>query len=503
MQDFLAQVGQQLSAAFGPELLTIARALGILVVGWLVALAAAAAVRGALKRTTIDNRVAKWVLGEEKEKSAPVEGWISRAVYYLLLVFVAVAFLNALNLTLVSQPLTEFLNKVLAYIPRVVGATLLLVVAWAIASVLRRVVAGALQVAKLDDRIGGGVGAPGAAAPPLSRTLSETVYWLILLLFLPNILEALSLQSLLAPIQGLLDRILTFVPNLLAGLVILAVGWFVARVVQRIVTSLLAAAGADALGDRVGLGAALGDRRLSGLVGLVVYVLILVPVVISALGALQLNAVTDPASRMLARMMEAIPLVFAAVLLLVIAYVVARLVAGLLASVLAGAGFDSALDRIGLVRASKAKGARAPSAVVGTLAVVAIMLFASIEAAALLGFLNLAGLLTGFVSFAGQVILGLVVFGVGLYLAGVAAEAIRSSATVQAGTLAMAARVSIIVLAGAMGLRQMGLANEIIQLAFGALLGAIAVAAALAFGLGGRDLAAKELASWRDALRTR
>jgi hypothetical protein len=502
MQDFLAQVGQQLSAAFGPELLNIARALAILVVGWLVALAAAAAVKGALKRTTIDNQVAKWVLGEEREKQAPIEGWISRAVYYLLLVFVAVAFLNALNLTLVSQPLTEFLNKVLAYAPQVVGAFLLLVVAWAIASVLRRIVSGALQAAKLDQRIGE-TGALGAAAPPLSKTLSETVYWLVLLLFLPNILEALSLQSLLAPIQALLDRVLSFLPNLLAGVVILAVGWFVARVVQRIVTSLLAAAGADALGDRVGLGVALGERKLSGLVGLVVYVLILVPVVISALGALQLSVITDPATRMLARMMEAVPVVFAAALLLVIAYVVARLVAGLLASVLAGAGFDSALDRIGLVRAGKAKGARTPSAIVGALAVVAIMLFASIEAAALLGFANLAELLTGFVAFAAQVILGLVVFGVGLYLAGVAADAIRANATVQAGTLAMAARISIIVLAGAMGLRQMGLANEIIQLAFGALLGAIAVALALAFGLGGRDLAAKELASWRDAMRSR
>jgi small-conductance mechanosensitive channel len=503
MQDFLAQVGQHLSAAFGPELLNVARALGILVVGWLIALAAAAAVRGALKRTTIDNQVAKWVLGEETEKGAPVEGWIARAVYYLLLIFVLVAVLNALNLTLVSQPLTEFLNRVLAYIPRVVGAALLLAVAWAIATVLRRIVAGALEMAKLDERIGGDVGVAGAAAPPLSKTLSETVYWLVLLLFLPNILEALALRSLLTPIQGLLDRILGFLPNLLAALIILAVGWFVARVVQRILTNLLAAAGTDSFAERVGLGAALGGRRFSGLIGLVVYVLILVPVVIEALRALRLEAITDPASQMLGRILEAVPVVFAAALLLLIAYVVARLVAGLLASVLAGVGFDNLLERMGLARTGKAKGARIPSAVVGTLTVVAIMLFASIEAAALLGFANLAGLLTGFVQFAGQVILGLVIFGVGLYLASVAAEAIRSGATAQAGTLALAARISIIVLAAAMGLRQMGLANEIIQLAFGALIGAIAVAAALAFGLGGRDLATKELASWREGLRSR
>jgi hypothetical protein len=59
--------------------------------------------------------------------------------------------------------------------------------------------------------------------------------------------------------------------------------------------------------------------------------------------------------------------------------------------------------------------------------------------------------------------------------------------------LAQAARISILAFAGAMALRQMGLANEIITLAFGLLLGAIAVAVALSFGLGGKEIAAREI----------
>ncbi|MBN1235254.1 MAG: hypothetical protein JW999_04290 [Methanotrichaceae archaeon] len=58
---------------------------------------------------------------------------------------------------------------------------------------------------------------------------------------------------------------------------------------------------------------------------------------------------------------------------------------------------------------------------------------------------------------------------------------------------AHAARISILAFAGAMALRQMGPANEIINLAFGLLLGAIAVAIALAFGLGGKEIAAHPL----------
>jgi hypothetical protein len=138
---------------------------------------------------------------------------------------------------------------------------------------------------------------------------------------------------------------------------------------------------------------------------------------------------------------------------------------------------------------------------VGTLILAAIMFFAAIEAADLLGFAQLAQLLSGFLVFAGQVILGLIVFGVGLWLANLAASAVQSSQTAQARLLAVAARLSIIVLAAAMALRQMGLANEIINMAFGLLLGSVAVAAAIAFGIGARDLAGRTVEEWAGRLK--
>ncbi|NIO72751.1 MAG: mechanosensitive ion channel, partial [Anaerolineae bacterium] len=133
---------------------------------------------------------------------------------------------------------------------------------------------------------------------------------------------------------------------------------------------------------------------------------------------------------------------------------------------------------------------------------VAIMLFAAIEASRLLGFVLLADLVAQFTAFAGQVILGLIILAIGLYLANLAAKTVQASGVAQAGMLALAARISILVLAGAMALRQMGLANEIINLAFGLLLGAIAVAVALAFGLGGREAAARELEEWLQSVKS-
>jgi hypothetical protein len=89
--------------------------------------------------------------------------------------------------------------------------------------------------------------------------------------------------------------------------------------------------------------------------------------------------------------------------------------------------------------------------------------------------------------------LGLVVLALGLYLANLAEETIRSSGMRNSGLLATFARYAILLLALTMSLRQMGVAEDIITLAFGLLLGSAAVAAAIAFGWGGRELAREQL----------
>ena len=334
----------------------------------------------------------------------------------------------------------------------------------------------------------------------LADSLGEAVYWLVFLLFLPAILGALTLEGMLQPVQSLVNEVLGFLPNLFGAGLILAVGWFVANLVRRTVTSLLSSVGADTLAERVGLGQALGAKRLSGFLGLIVYVLILLPVLTAALDALSLDAVTTPVSAMLNAILTIVPALLGVVVLLAIAYFIGRVVADLVTNVLAGAGFDNVLVRLGVAKAAPREGAT-PSAAVGVLVLVALMLFASVEAAGMLGFDALADLISRLLVLGGQVVLGLIIFGVGLFLANVAEATVRASATRQTELLALATRVSITVLAGAMGLQQMGLANEIITLAFGLLLGTVAVAAALAFGFGARDVAGRIVDEWTKSLK--
>ena len=491
MQDTWTRITEML----GSNLPGLLAALAVLIVGWLAAFIIAAIVRSVMKRTQLDDRLALWLGDDDTLPHDTFERWIPRVVYYVVLLFVLVAFLTTLGLTVVTEPLNLLLAQILEFAPRVGGAAVLLVAAWIIGTVLRLAVTRILQASNFEERLGSAAALDSERSISISKTLGDAVYWLIFLLFLPAVLDTLALDGLLAPVQSMMDQVLGFLPNLFAASLIGAVGWFIARILQQITTNLLAALGMDQLSENLGLSGVLGKQRLSGVVGLIVYILILIPVLVAALNALQLDAITQPASNMLDAILAAIPLVFAAGLLLVIAYVVARVVGGLIANLLAGVGFDRVRTLFGV--SEEATGSNSPSDIAGYLVQVAIVLFASVEASRLLGFAVLADLVAQFLVFAGQVLLGLVIFAVGLYLANLAGRVIDASGSAQAKVLAMAARASIMVLAGTMALSQMNLASDIINLAFGIVLGAIALALALAFGIGGREVAGRQLEEWK------
>lgn len=490
----------QIVQTVGGYLPSLVAALAILVVGWLVALLVSAGVRKLLNRTTVDNRLAGRLGLGAGQAGFSIETLAAKIVFYLIMVFVLVAFFQTLGLTVITEPLNALLNQIFAFLPSILGAGALLLVAWALATALKFVISRALGATSLDDRLSSQVGLAEGRQAPLSETLANVVYWFIFLLFLPAILGALGMDGLLAPVQGMVDDLLGFLPNVLGAGLIILVGWFVARIVRQIVTNLLAAVGVDRLGERLGLNAVLGSQTLSGVVGLLVYALVLIPAIIAGLNALQIEAISGPATTMLTTLLNAVPAIFGAAVVLGAAYLIGRLVAGLVTNLLTGLGFNRVLSWIGL-GAEPAAGRRTPSELAGSLVLVGLMLFAATEAANLLGFTVVTELVANFLSFAGQLVLGVIIFGLGLYLANLARNVILSTAGSQANFLSQAARLAIIILTAAMALRQMGIANDIVNLAFGLLLGAIAVAVALSFGLGTRHIAAREVEGWLQSVR--
>ncbi|HEX6303359.1 MAG TPA: mechanosensitive ion channel [Anaerolineales bacterium] len=518
------EILQQIQTGVGAYLPNLLLAIGILIVGWLVALLVSALTRRLLNRTTLDDRIVAAFRGDKtvQPDTINVEKWISTFVFWIIMLLAIVAFLQTLNLTVVSEPINNFLNEIFTYIPDLFAGIVLLFLAWLLATFLRMLVVRVLDASGISRTLSDQAEVEVEERVSISQTIGNVVYWLVFLLFLPAVLDALNLQGILAPIQRMVEEIVGFLPNLFAAALILVLGWLVARIVRQIVTSLLASVGVDNLGDRVGVSNVLGQQRLSSVIGTIVYVLILIPVAIAALNALDIPAISQPAAGMLTTLLNALPAIFGAFLLLGLAYFVARLVGSFVAGILTNLGFDNLFTWLGIraesfrttprtypgVEGSSTSepeeytsGRLTPSEIVGYLTTIAIMLFAVMEASNLLGFEILAVLISQFVIAAGSVLVGLLIFALGLYFSSLAERVIRGADISQADILAPVARVAIIVFASALALREMGIAESIVNLAFGLILGAVAVAVALAFGLGGRDVAARQLNQWHRELQ--
>ena len=477
---------ETLQETLGASLPGVAGALAILVVGWLLAIALRAGIRRAVAFVRLNERLRSSAGG-----TIDLERGVASAAYYVLLLLVWLAFFDTLKLPLVSVPLQALVAEVLGYLPRVGAGALLLLVAWVLATVARNVLVKALGATRLDERLSVETG-----MKPVATSLGNVVYWLVILLLLPGVLAAFQLQGLLAPVEAMVHDILGMLPHVLAAAVIGVVGVGLALIVRNLVTNLLAGVGADRVGEKVGLH---GTMPLSRLVGLVLYVLVLVPTLIAALQALEIEAITAPATAMLDAVLHAIPNVFGAAVILAIAYFVSRLVADLVSEILAGTGFDRLPARLGMAQAFT--GDATPSRLVGSVMIFFVMLFAAVEAANRLGFEHMADLVSQFIQFGSEVLLGSAIIVVGFWLSNLAHDAIVRIYGQTAAAIANVARFAILGLVVAMGLRQMGLAEDIVNLAFGLTLGSVAVAVALSFGLGGREAAGRQMEHWFSKLR--
>ncbi len=512
----IQNIGSNLGTDLGSSLINLGKALIILIIGWIISNIVKSIIKKILNSTDIDNRIASAVTGQRGGDSFPIEEWIATAVCWIIRLFVIMAFLNALNLQSVSAPLNSLLTQVTSFIPQIFGAAILLGIAWIVATIVRTIATRSLGAFNLDRKLGN-----DASGFDISDTIGNALYWFVFLLFLPAILGTLELNGILTPIQGMLNELLAMLPNILGAVILGAVGWFVSKIVSSIVTNLLAATGVDSIGEKVGLKATGGQKPLSGIIGTVVFVLILIPFAISALEALKIAAISDPATDMLNQVFDLLPKLFSAGIVLALFFAAGKFVSELVVNILTSVGFNNFLDWIGIsvgqeqgnvdrplgeteqatVLQSDSLSAKTPSEYVGLAALVAIMLTGTLTAVNILGIPALESVISVIMTIAGQVFVGVLVFGIGLYFANMAHKLIQGTGMAQAGLLAQSARIAIIVLVGAMALDRIGVAPNIVNLAFGLILGGIAVAIALAFGLGGREVAKESLRSWVNGLK--
>jgi hypothetical protein len=491
--------------------------IAILVIGYIIALIAKSIIKGLLKKSSLDNRMVG-MMGSGGAPSFSIESGIATAVFWFIMLFALIAALEVFDLDQVSGPLRGFLDQITTFAPRLAAAAALAGVAWLLATLVQSIFSKGMKSFGLSDKLSSMSGDPAAAAEAesLNSTLANLLYWLVWLLFLPIILGVLGLTGILGPVQGLVNSLLSAVPRILTAAAYGFGFYLAAKIVSAIVSNFAAAAGADRLGAQIGLTGS--GSSLSKIAGTLVSAFILLFGVTTVLTTLDIEPITASVLPMLAQITTAIPLLLTAGIILTVAFFIGRFVGDLVTQVLSSVGFDRVVSMLGFPEVDAPRAAapvaganlgttpavesssKSPSEIAGTVVFVGIMLVAAMTAVDRLGFAALTSLMTSVVEIAGRVLTGGVVMAIGLYIANLVFRMVSSTGMASGKTLAQAARVAILVLVGAMALQLIGIAPSIINLAFGLTMGGIAVAIALAFGLGGREVAGEKLRDWLKSL---
>lgn len=497
LQRGLETVLEQL-AIWGPRLL-----LGVvlLLAGWIIArllqrLATALAVR-----IGVDRPFAQMAAEGEMPPLSPSQApsrILGVAVFWLVMLFAAVSFLTMLRLDAVALPFQTILVRIGEWLPGLFAATILIIIGWVLATILRNLVVRLMKTVHLDENLAkiGVISDATAQQYRFAGFVGIVVYALVLLLFLLPAVDALGLAMIATTLQSMVQMMADAIPNVLAAVLVLGIALLIAYVVRPPITRLVAATGVDGLGRHIGLDPAAGRLTISSATGHLAFWLIVLFAFPAALDRLGLEPIVAPLRDAWAMVVAMLPRLAAAVVLMLAAVLIARILNPIVQSFLHGVGFDNVLARIGLARmhekAMAGGDAWMPSKFMGGVVAFVIYLLFAIEALNALGLTALGALVGQLAAGLPHIVVAVAILAVALMVATTVARMVREATApmteINSELAAGAAYVVIVLFGGTMALEQLNVGGNVIANAVLILLAAIGVALALGLGLGLRPL---------------
>ena len=365
-------------------------------------------------------------------------------------------------------------------LPGVLGAILVLLIGFFIAKIIKKLVQKLMLKTSIDEKIGSKLN----SSINIGNFVAKLAYYLVVIYTLLIALNLLGVESVLQPLEDMMRKFVGFLPNIVGAGVIAFAGYMI---------SSIASEATGFLSERLeGFGHKIGFKSesisLSKIVKQVVFIIVFIPILIIALDTLKMDAISKPASEMLGSVLLALPKIIAAVILLAVFFIIGKYVVSIVTELLKNLGVDDMANKMGL---SSIMGNTSFTAVIGNVALFFIMFTGIIAAADKLELGQVEGILTNIFAIAGRVFFGLIILLFGMFISNIAVKALEKSEN--NGYMIPIVRFAVLGIFFAFALHTMGIAESIVNLAFGLTLGAIAVAFALSFGLGGREAAGKQM----------
>ncbi len=361
------------------------------------------------------------------------------------------------------------------FLPNTLAALAILIIGWFVAGFVRRLVTKLIKRTKIDDKL-------GSNKITLSKFIGKLIYFLMMIFVFMLVLEKLGMTSVLDPVKNLLNSFLTYIPNIVGAGLVAYVGYMLATIVAELV-----GLSGETLQNLVPKLRLPENLDLVGILKKIVFIFIFIPLLIAALNILNMEAISEPATHMLQQFFAAIPKILVAVLIMLFFVVGGRFVTQLIKDLLESLQLDKLLKSMNL--GSLTGKVNIPN-IVANVAFFFIIIFGLMTAIEKLEFAKLTEILNTVVGISGNVLFGLVILFLGNWIATLAHQSMAKNNN---GFIASIVRICVLAIFLAMGLKTMGIGDNIINLAFGITLGTVAVTIALSFGLGGRAAAGKQM----------
>ena len=369
-------------------------------------------------------------------------------------------------------------------LPGILGAVVVLIIGLILAGVVSRLVRSAFRKTNIDEKLASKMD----VSFNLGDFIAKIVHYILVLFVLLLVLEMMGLTSVLDPFRNMLNKFFGAIPNIIFAGIIGFIGYVVGKIASEGVG--LVSMPLESFSERVGF------RQHDSLVKVlkqVVFLFIFMLFLIEALAALNMDAISKPISEMFGNMINAIPNIIAAAIIIGVFYFVGRFLVGFLTDLLQNLGVDSYPHKLGF---GSIMGATTLSSLIGNLVFFFLMFAGVISAMEKLEMTAITDILNNVMNIAGRVFFGLIILVAGSFIANMASKAMASSDE----WLASLVKFAVLGIFLAFALHTMGIAQSIVNMAFGFTLGAVAVAFALSFGLGGREAAGKQLQQFFDKM---
>lgn len=278
----------------------------LILVAWLVAALVRTGIRKALQAADLDERLSSGTddtaRSSSNDQKTSMSETIAQVFYYLVWVLFLPGIFQTFGLTSVATPIQNMIDTALAYLPNILGAILLVVIAVIAGRFVKNLVYNLAlslnidrwisKVTSQDSEMETKEGISSEQKDTIANVLANIVYVLILIPILIVALEALGIRSISEPIINVLNSIMAAIPNILVAVILLAVGIAIAKFVGDLITNLLRGTGINNLMNNVNVKGT-QNLDLAKISGQIVAVLIGLFFFVEALNALNLQVLNQ------------------------------------------------------------------------------------------------------------------------------------------------------------------------------------------------------------------